>query len=185
MFQSGICVWNIKYDLFEQRPIQHIRGSMEPVEMENYFFPDITTSKLWLPYQTRTFVTPPFPDFVSGHSSFSASACEVFSRTIGDCMLTQNLQVEGSKLVVLSSLFKTYYDKIMSLTCINVYPGTSDVVSTDPTKMINLQFNTWNNMAIQAGESRIYGGIHIASSNYPGMIVCKKICADLFAHFKL
>ena len=185
MFQAGICVWNIKFDLFEQRPIQYIRGSMSEVEIKNYFFPDITTSKLWLPYQKRTFVTPPFPDFVSGHSSFSSSACEVFTRTIGDCMLTQNLQVEGSKLVVLSSLFKTYYDKIMSLTCINVYPKTSDVVSTDPTKMINLQFNTWNNMAIQAGESRIYGGIHIASSNYTGMIVCKKICADLFEHFKL
>lgn len=185
MFQAGLSVWNIKYNLFEQRPIQYIRGSMTEIEMENYFFPDIKTSKLWLPYQKRTFVTPPFPDYVSGHSSFSSSACEVFSRTVGDCMLTQNLEVEGSKLVILSSLFKKYHDKIMSLTCINVYPKTSDVVSTDPTKMVNLQFNTWNNMAIQAGESRIYGGIHIASSNYPGMIVCKKICADLFDYFKL
>jgi membrane-associated phospholipid phosphatase len=31
----------------------------------------------WQPYQSLTFVTPPFPGYVSGHASFSAAAAEV------------------------------------------------------------------------------------------------------------
>ena len=31
----------------------------------------------WLPYQLGTFITPPFPEFVSGHSTFSSSAAEI------------------------------------------------------------------------------------------------------------
>ncbi len=31
----------------------------------------------WQPFQALTFVTPPFPGYVSGHASFSAAAAEV------------------------------------------------------------------------------------------------------------
>ena len=49
--------------------------------------------------------------------------------------------------------------------------------------MVNLRFNSWNDMSIQAGISRIYGGIHIHSSNYPGMIIGKKIATDIINTF--
>jgi hypothetical protein len=37
----------------------------------------------WHPYQPATFVTPAFPEFVSGHSTFSAAAAEVLQRFTG------------------------------------------------------------------------------------------------------
>lgn len=37
----------------------------------------------WLPYQRQTFVTPPFPGFVSGHSTFSRAAAEVLAGVTG------------------------------------------------------------------------------------------------------
>jgi hypothetical protein len=37
----------------------------------------------WLPYQRRNFVTPAFPGFISGHSTFSRAAAEVLARLTG------------------------------------------------------------------------------------------------------
>ena len=31
----------------------------------------------WLPYQHVTVVTPPFPEYVSGHSTFSSAGAQI------------------------------------------------------------------------------------------------------------
>jgi hypothetical protein len=33
--------------------------------------------RFWIPYQLSTFPTPPFPEFISGHSAFSAAGATV------------------------------------------------------------------------------------------------------------
>ena len=38
----------------------------------------------WVPYQRSTFVTPAFPGYVSGHSTFSRAAAEVMTAFTGD-----------------------------------------------------------------------------------------------------
>ncbi len=38
----------------------------------------------WWPYQRPSFVTPPFPGFVSGHSTYSRAAAEVMTMLTGD-----------------------------------------------------------------------------------------------------
>ena len=38
----------------------------------------------WVPYQRSTFVTPAFPGYVSGHSTFSRAAAEVMAAFTGD-----------------------------------------------------------------------------------------------------
>ena len=40
-------------------------------------------AKDWVPYQKPTFVTPAFPGFVSGHSTFSRAAAEVLTSMTG------------------------------------------------------------------------------------------------------
>jgi hypothetical protein len=37
----------------------------------------------WLPYQKKTFVTPAFPGYISGHSTFSRAAAEVLAAITG------------------------------------------------------------------------------------------------------
>src|SRR5205085_11269777 len=37
----------------------------------------------WAPYQRATFVTPAFPGYVSGHSTFSRAAAEVLAAATG------------------------------------------------------------------------------------------------------
>jgi hypothetical protein len=37
----------------------------------------------WMPYQDLNFVSPPFPDYPSGHSCFSASAVSIIRHLLG------------------------------------------------------------------------------------------------------
>src|SRR5205823_3768417 len=37
----------------------------------------------WLPYQKRTFLTPAFPGYISGHSTFSRAAAELLAAFTG------------------------------------------------------------------------------------------------------
>jgi len=183
LFQIGLCVWYAKYQIFQKRPIQYIRN-MDEQSFSDFYFNDITSSKLWLPYQERNFVTPPFPDFISGHSTFSAIGSEILNKLLGENLLNLNLKIPGNQLKIICPLFTNKYDSIVSLSCINIYPKTSNIIENIyPTKMVNLRFNSWNDMSIQAGISRIYGGIHIHSSNYPGIIVGKKVATDILDTF--
>ena len=37
----------------------------------------------WMPYQPASFPTPPFPDYVSGHSTYSAAAARILALWTG------------------------------------------------------------------------------------------------------
>ena len=45
----------------------------------------------WIPYQRRTFVTPAFPGYVSGHSTFSRAAAEVLTLMTGSAFFPGGL----------------------------------------------------------------------------------------------
>ena len=55
-----IACWDAKYAFWSMRPVTAIRRELDPT---------------WLPY----LVTPPFPSYVSGHSTTSAAAAKVLS----------------------------------------------------------------------------------------------------------
>ncbi|HEY9907002.1 MAG TPA: pre-peptidase C-terminal domain-containing protein [Thermosynechococcaceae cyanobacterium] len=62
---AAIAAWDAKYAYNQLRPITAIRQTSDPT---------------WTPLV----VTPPFPDHISGHSTFSAAASEVMSRFFGN-----------------------------------------------------------------------------------------------------
>ena len=178
LYQGGLLAWTLKYNLFEERPIQHIRRTIDE-SISNFYFPDITSSKLWLPYQEKDFVTPPFPDFVSGHSTFSSIGATILQTYFGDDLLELNLKVEGSLMKLVCPLFNNECEATVELSCVNIYPKTSTINSSYPTKMVSLRFDSWSDMSLQAGLSRIYGGIHIQSSNYSGYIVGERVAREM------
>lgn len=94
-------------------------------------------AKEWFPYQRRTFVTPAFPGYTSGHSTFSRSAAEVLT------LLTGSAYFPGG------------------LGEFDAPAGTYLVFEDGPSETITLQWATFQDAADQAGQSRIYGGIHI------------------------
>ena len=113
-------------------------------------------AKDWIPYQRRTFVTPAFPGYISGHSTFSRAAAVVLG------------QFTGSEY----------------------FPGGSSEVtfSTDylhfesgPSEPVTLRWATYADASDQAGQSRLWGGIHVIHDDVDGRIIGADIGAAAMA----
>ena len=71
---AGIAAWDAKYVYEQIRPITAIR---EADEDNN---PDTIADATWEPLLD----TPPFPDYISGHSAFGGAASAILARFFGD-----------------------------------------------------------------------------------------------------
>jgi hypothetical protein len=105
----------------------------------------------WTPYQSGTFVTPPFAEYVSGHSTFSRSAAEILTAFAGssayyDGATTLGRDFDGDG-----------HEDIMGEH--NVVPGGL-MFEDGPVGLVTLTWNTFYDAADEAGFSRRYGGIH-------------------------
>lgn len=173
LFQVGILAWKLKRTYLQLRPIQAIRQVRPEYEMKHFDGRTIS-SKQWVPYQEDDFVTPPFPDFVSGHSSFSSIGARVLTDFFGTNVIPTNKQLSTEYMYLLSPILYR-----MDLTCdmcsITVYPKQSRIQSSLPDTGLNLAWTTWDDMAVDAGKSRIYGGIHYESSNQGGLALGRNL----------
>jgi uncharacterized protein DUF6851 len=97
----------------------------------------------WMPYQRPTFVTPAFPGYVSGHSTFSRAAAEVLTGFTGSRFFPGGLFTSAHAI------------------------GTLDN-EQGPSRKVLLQAATYYDAADQAGVSRLYGGIHVAADDFAG-----------------
>ena len=97
----------------------------------------------WVPYQRSTFVTPAFPGYVSGHSTFSRAAAEVMAAVTGDPYFPGGL---GEFTLARGELLH----------------------EEGPTEDTTLQWATYFDAADQAGLSRLYMGIHISADDFEG-----------------
>ena len=97
----------------------------------------------WLPYQSPNFVTPSFPAYASGHSSFSRAAAEVLTAFTGN----------------------EYFPGGVSGYTI---PAGSLKFEMGPTADIRLEWATYFDASDQAGQSRLWGGIHIEADDFVG-----------------
>jgi hypothetical protein len=101
-------------------------------------------SKAWVPYQRATFVTPAFPGYTSGHSTFSRSAAEVLTRFTGTPFFPGGL---GEFVIPKNGFLK---------------------FEIGPSEDMTLQWATYYDAADQAGQSRLWGGIHIHADDFGG-----------------
>ncbi|TAL06940.1 MAG: hypothetical protein EPO07_01085 [Verrucomicrobia bacterium] len=98
----------------------------------------------WLPYQKANFVTPAFPGYISGHSTFSRSAAEVLTAITGSPFFPGGIA--------------TY----------TAVSNTSLAFEKGPSQTVQLQWATYFDAADQAGLSRIWGGIHPPADDFAG-----------------
>jgi hypothetical protein len=95
----------------------------------------------WLPYQRTNFVTPAFPGYFSGHSTFSRAAAEVLTAFTGSPYFPGGIGV--------------YSNYVLGF-------------ENGPSQPVTLQWATYYDAADQAGISRIWGGIHPPVDNLKG-----------------
>jgi hypothetical protein len=98
----------------------------------------------WFTYQKRTFVSPAFPGYISGHSTFSRAAAEVLTAMTGSPFFPGGL-----------ATFTAQADKFLT-------------TEKGPSADVQLQWGTYYDAADQAGMSRIWGGIHVSSDDFNG-----------------
>lgn len=154
-----------------------------PNEPIVYYFGKSNTN-LWTPYQESRLYTPPFPDFISGHSTFSLSAATILTSLLGKKLHKLNIILTKADFIMLSPIFKNMKDETMNISNIIIPEDSSQIIHNTPNKPITLKFNTWKEMADSAGISRIYGGIHYPSSNEFALKVGKYIGNKILCNSK-
>ncbi len=109
----------------------------------------------WRPYSPETFLCPPFPSYVSGHSTISGACAEIL------------------KLFTGSDTFGTEVELI---------PGA--LTEPDNLgKPVTLQFPTFTQTAEMAGFSRVLGGYHIQADNIEGLTLGRKVAGKVWETF--
>ena len=161
LFEGARVTWGLKYMFMQDRPIQEIRRRYAGQSIASWN--GTIMGDQWIPYQLSSFVTPPFPDFPSGHShftqAFALTMTKWFGPTITKNTMTYDLQSLYSTSFT-SNQTGAFGDFVLPAGSSAVQPGT--VPSTD----VVLSFATWQDMADQAGMSRLFGGIHTIDAHY-------------------
>jgi hypothetical protein len=150
IMDAGIASWYLKYKYDFWRPITAIRHVYKDQPVTSWLGPGGNPSngnfgtvmgQQWMPYQALNVVTPPFPEYVSGHSTFSAAGNVVM---VG---LTGSDNFGGS---------------------ITLPAGWAKIEPGVPANPVTLYWPTFTAMANDAGISRRYGGIHFKSGDLQG-----------------
>jgi len=105
----------------------------------------------WITYQRRTFVTPAFPAFISGHSTFSRAAAEVLAKLTGSPFFPGGL----GEYVAPKDKFLTF--------------------EKGPTSEVRLQWASYFDASDEAGQSRLWGSIHIPPDDFAGRRVGHRV----------
>ncbi len=168
LYQASITSWRLKRDHMQARPVQKVRQYQydQPIDEK---WNDKVLGQYWLPYQQIDFVTPPFPDFVSGHSTFGCTSAKLFSYMFQNNLIQLKIPVINDAITALLSPVLAQSGVInFAMNNLFLLPDTSLIENDIPISAIVFNWSTWNEMGQSCGISRVYGGIHVQSSNVAG-----------------
>jgi hypothetical protein len=111
----------------------------------------------WMPYQKASFVTPSFPGYISGHSTFSRAAAEVLAAITDSPFFPGGM---GTFTAPSNSFLK---------------------FENGPSQTVQLQWATYFDASDQAGISRLWGGIHVSADDLNGRIIGSQCGQNVWA----
>jgi hypothetical protein len=154
LLDASIAVWETKRFYDSTRPITAIHHLYANQFITSWGGVRKGTQTIlgsqWKPYIS----TPPFGEYVSGHSTFSASSTEILKLFSGS----------------------DYYGASQ------VFPAGSSLIEPDftPNEEVTLSWDTFSQASEEAGISRLYGGIHFMAANLEGRSLGKKVAAKVW-----
>lgn len=110
----------------------------------------------WRPYSPETFLCPPFPSYVSGHSTISGGCGEALKLWTGSDTFGSTAQLVAGAMTEPDNLGDT----------------------------IVLEFPTFTETAEMAGISRVLGGYHIQSDNVAGLELGRNVAKEVWKFYK-
>jgi hypothetical protein len=165
VLDAGISAWSAKYQLDDPattvkeptwdfwRPITAIRERYKTKMINSWKGPykgyGLVPAEQWIPYQAPNVVTPPFPEYSSGHSTFSGAARIAIVAFLGTDSFNAQVVIPAG-----TSAFEPRNDSLG-------LAGT-------PAKDVVLSWKNLLDASDQAGWSRRYGGIHFYSGDMHG-----------------
>jgi hypothetical protein len=160
VFDAGIACWECKRFYEYVRPVNAVRYLNAGQPLVCWGGPGKGTITMpdganFLPYQEAIVVTPPFPEYVSGHSTFSAAGASILQQSTGS---------------------DTFGDSFTAT------PGSSQIEpGFAPTQSVTLSWSTFSSSAANAGISRQYGGIHFNQGDQDGRVLGKQVATVVWA----
>jgi hypothetical protein len=146
LLDASISSWKAKYTFDFWRPTTAIRTLYAGKKVTSWLGPfkgyGLVDGSQWRPYQDPKVVTPPFPEYTSGHSTFSGAARITLTAFTGSDTFGGQITIKKG-----TSLFE---------------PGVV------PARDVVLKWKSFLDAADQAGMSRRYGGIHFESGDRHG-----------------
>lgn len=159
LLDSSIGCWDTKRHFDSSRPVTVIRELFRNQTINAWAGPGLGNGPIlgqnWRPYQPLSFLTPPFAEYTSGHSTFSAAAAEILKRFTGS---------DEFGYVVTFQAGSSF-----------VEPGVT------PRQSLARSWATFTDAANDAGMSRLYGGIHFMDGNVDGQAMGRQIAGAVWA----
>lgn len=110
----------------------------------------------WRPYSPEVFLCPPFPSYVSGHSTISGGCAEALKIWTGSDEFGSTAELVAGAMTDPGNLGDT----------------------------ITLKFPTFTETAEMAGISRVLGGYHIQSDNIAGLELGRNVAREAWSFYK-
>ncbi len=159
VLDAGIAAWSAKRAFNFVRPITLVHVLLKDEKIRAWGGPGKGTVNMlgqdWMPYQPLNVITPPFPEYLSGHSTFSAATFEVLRSLTGTNRLGLSVTIPAGSS--------------------RVEPGST------PAAPVTLTWPTMDDAADEAGISRELGGIHFQEGDLDGRALGKQVGAAVFA----
>lgn len=176
LFDAGIAAWDAKRAYNYIRPISAIQYLYRGQTVQAWGGPNLgiqqILGQLWRPYQELTFLTPPFPEYVSGHSTFSGAAAQLLTHFTGSD------RFYDGQTVLYNEDFNR--DGLPDMLGEHVARAGTLSFETVPATIVTLRWQTFQEAADQAGLSRRYGGIHFQDGDLRGREMGRQIGSQAF-----
>lgn len=158
VLDAGIAAWDAKVFYDYVRPITAVRQLFDGQQVLAWGGAGEGTQLIdgseWQPYQRIETPTPPFAEYVSGHSTFSAAAAEILRQATGSD------EFGGS---------------------FTAAPGSSKFdLGVTPREEVILSWPTFSDAAEESGISRLYGGIHFTEGDQQGRILGREVGEEVW-----
>lgn len=154
LLDASIAAWDCKVFYDYVRPISAIHNMFRGKSIQAWGGPCEGTKTIegenWVSY----IPTPPFAEYVSGHSSFSAAAEEVLSSFCGNGKYGESV----------------------------IIPKGSSKIEGEctPCEDVTLEWKLLKDAVDQAGISRLYGGIHFSDGNLQGRTLGSRVGCEVW-----
>lgn len=149
MLDASIAVWDCKVAFDYVRPVSAVRYVFASQTIAAWGGPHQGTREIPAERFVSYLPTPPFAEYTSGHSAFSAAAATILEWFTGNSRFGASHTTRAGGSVI--------------------EPGST------PSRDVTLSWRTFRQAADEAGLSRRYGGIHFARGDLESRVMGRRI----------